>query len=302
MNNILEELEKIAGKKNVLTKEPMKKHTTFRTGGEADYFVTVQEENVLPELRTYLEKNKIPYYVIGNGSNLLFPDEGYTGVIIQIGRFPDDIRISDTAVTAGAGVKLSLLANRAYQAGLTGMEFAAGIPGTVGGAVVMNAGAYGGEMKDILVQAKVMDAQGNIFRLSRDELDLSYRHSIIPEKAFIVLEADFLLQHGNPEEIKAVMNALAAKRREKQPLEYASAGSTFKRPEGYFAGKLIEDAGLRGYRVGDAQVSEKHCGFVVNRGEATAKDVAQLISDVQNRVMDEFGVKLEPEVRMIGFE
>ena len=220
MNNILEELEKIAGKKNVLTKEPMKKHTTFRTGGEADYFVTVQEENVLAELRTYLEKNKIPYYVIGNGSNLLFPDEGYAGVIIQIGRFPDDIRISDTAVTAGAGVKLSQLANRAYQAGLTGMEFAAGIPGTVGGAVVMNAGAYGGEMKDILVQAKVMDAQGNIFRLSRDELDLSYRHSIIPEKALIVLEADFLLQHGNPEEIKAVMNALAAKRREKQPGMY----------------------------------------------------------------------------------
>ncbi len=299
MNNILEELEKIAGKKNVLTKEPMKKHTTFRTGGEADYFVTVQEENVLPELRTYLEKNKIPYYVIGNGSNLLFPDEGYAGVIIQIGRFPDDIRISDTAVTAGAGVKLSLLANRAYQAGLTGMEFAAGIPGTVGGAVVMNAGAYGDEMKDILVQAKVMDAQGNIFRLSRDELDLSYRHSIIPEKAFIVLEADFLLQHGNPEEIKAVMNALAAKRREKQPLEYASAGSTFKRPEGYFAGKLIQDAGLKGFSVGDAQVSEKHSGFVINRGNATTQDILTLVQEVQEKVFQDFGVKLEMEVKVV---
>ena len=210
-----------------------------------------------------------------------------------------DFRISDTAVTAGAGVKLSQLANRAYQAGLTGMEFAAGIPGTVGGAVVMNAGAYGGEMKDILVQAKVMDAQGNIFRLSRDELDLSYRHSIIPEKALIVLEADFLLQHGNPEEIKAVMNALAAKRREKQPLEYASAGSTFKRPEGYFAGKLIQDAGLKGFSVGDAQVSEKHSGFVINRGNATTQDILTLVQEVQEKVFQDFGVKLEMEVKVV---
>ena len=179
------------------------------------------------------------------------------------------------------------------------MEFAAGIPGTVGGAVVMNAGAYGGEMKDILVQAKVMDAQGNIFRLSRDELDLSYRHSIIPEKALIVLEADFLLQHGNPEEIKAVMNALAAKRREKQPLEYASAGSTFKRPEGYFAGKLIQDAGLKGFSVGDAQVSEKHSGFVINRGNATTQDILTLVQEVQEKVFQDFGVKLEMEVKVV---
>ena len=250
-----------------------------------------------------VKEKGLPYYVIGKGSNMLFSDDGFDGVIIEIGKGLEKIEISDDGVvTAQAGVSLAYMASRLASKGLKGFAFAGGIPGTLGGGVAMNAGAYGGEIKDCIVSAKVLTKEGERVVLKKEDLQLSYRNSVILQKGYLVLEATFSFEKGNPAEIQEEIKELNKRRREKQPLEYPSAGSTFKRPEGYFAGKLIEDAGLRGYRVGDAQVSEKHCGFVVNRGEATAKDVAQLISDVQNRVMDEFGVKLEPEVRMIGFE
>lgn len=298
-NNIFEELKKIAGGENVLADEPMKKHITFQTGGKADYFVSVRSAEILPKLTRYLEGRGIPYYIMGNGSNLLFLDEGYRGAVIKIGRFSDDIRVEGNRIVTGAGVLLSQAARAALEAGLCGMEFAAGIPGTVGGAVVMNAGAYGSEIKDIIVGAKVIDRQGNLISLTGDEMELSYRHSIIPERGYIVVEAEFLLEPGDKTDIRARMSELAKKRREKQPLEYPSAGSTFKRPEGYFAGKLIQDAGLKGFSVGDASVSEKHSGFVINRGNADTKDILALISQVQDRVYKEFGVKLEMEVRVV---
>ncbi len=299
MHDIYEELVAIAGQHQVLLDEPLKKHITFRTGGTADYFVTADSPEKLVTLVRYLKEKDIRYYVLGNGSNLLFPDEGYRGVIVKIGRFPDDIVIDGNQIKVGAGVLLSQVAKMAYQASLTGMEFAAGIPGTIGGAVVMNAGAYGGEMKDILVSVKALDVDGNMVELSKDELDLSYRHSVIPERSLIVTEVSLLLEKGNPVDIKAHMDELSAKRREKQPLEYPSAGSTFKRPEGYFAGKLIEDAGLRGFQVGGAQVSEKHCGFVVNRGDATTCDILNLVAQVQECVLQKFGVQLEMEVKVV---
>ena len=292
----------ITKQENVLKDEPMKKHTTFRIGGPADYFVTPESKEEIQAIVELCKKEEIPYSVIGNGSNLLVGDKGYRGVILQIFKKMNQIRVEENKIYAGAGALLSKIAATALSESLTGFEFAAGIPGTLGGGGAMNAGAYGGEIKDCIVSAKVLTKEGERVVLKKEDLQLSYRDSVILQKGYLVLEATFSFEKGNPAEIQEEIKELNKRRREKQPLEYPSAGSTFKRPEGYFAGKLIEDAGLRGYRVGDAQVSEKHCGFVVNRGEATAKDVAQLISDVQNRVMDEFGVKLEPEVRMIGFE
>ena len=246
------------------------------------------------------EKN-LPFYILGRGSNMLFADEGYEGVIIEVGRGLEEVKIEENGtVTAQAGIPLSTLAVKLAEAELTGFEFAGGIPGTLGGAIAMNAGAYGGEIKDCIMSATVLTEEGEILTLSKEQLELGYRTSIIQKKRYIVLDAKFSFQNGNSEEIKAKMRVLNGQRREKQPLEYPSAGSTFKRPEGYFTGKLIQDAGLRGYRVGDAQVSEKHCGFVVNRGNATAQEVNQLIQDVQKKVKEEFQVELEPEVRMVG--
>ena len=273
-----------------LEQEPLRTHTTFRIGGPAAYYFIPEREEEIIEALDFAKEKGLPYYVIGKGSNMLFSDDGFDGVIIEIGKGLEKIEIS------------AYMASRLASKGLKGFAFAGGIPGTLGGGVAMNAGAYGGEIKDCIVSAKVLTKEGERVVLKKEDLQLSYRNSVILQKGYLVLEATFSFEKGNPAEIQEEIKELNKRRREKQPLEYPSAGSTFKRPEGYFAGKLIEDAGLRGYRVGDAQVSEKHCGFVVNRGEATAKDVAQLISDVQNRVMDEFGVKLEPEVRMIGFE
>lgn len=300
-NSIYDELKKLAGSQNVLTDEPMRKHVTFRTGGNADYFVTACSEEALSEIICYLRREQIPYYVIGNGSNLLFEDRGYRGVVVKIGRFSDDIKVSGNLVTAGAGVLLSQAAAAAYEHSLTGMEFAAGIPGTVGGAVVMNAGAYGGEIKDIIVSARVMDEKGEIVTLTREQLTLGYRHSIVSDsgKGLIVVEAEFRLCAGDKAAIRLQMDDLARKRREKQPLEYPSAGSTFKRPEGYFAGKLIQDAGLKGLSCGGAQVSEKHSGFVVNKGNATTEDILELVKKVQDTVYDKFGVMLEMEVKVV---
>ena len=280
--------------------ELLSNHTTFRIGGAAKYFAVPKNEEEIMEAVDFAIVKDLPYYILGKGSNVLFADEGYPGVIIEIGAGMEKVeRTGDTGIRAQAGVSLSALAAFAAREGLSGLEFAGGIPGTLGGAVTMNAGAYGGEMKDVIVSAKVMDEEGAVQELSCEELQLGYRTSIVQKKQFVVLEAEFLLKPGTTEEIQNTMKELNAKRREKQPLEYPSAGSTFKRPEGYFAGKLIEDAGLRGYRVGDAQVSEKHCGFVVNRGKATCVEVLQLIGDVQKTVKEQFGVQLEPEVRIL---
>ena len=283
----------------VLADEPMKKHTTFRIGGPADFYAEPDEKQI-KKLLEIAKECDVPVTVVGNGSNLLVGDGGIRGLTVGIGKDLSKIEVSDNTITAGAGAILAAVASKAAEASLGGMEFAAGIPGSIGGAVVMNAGAYGGEMKDIIVSATVLTADGQVKEISKDELDLSYRHSCVPEKGYIVIGAKFALTAKPQDEIRVRMAQLREKRVEKQPLEYPSAGSTFKRPEGYFAGKLVMDAGLRGYSVGDAQVSEKHCGFVVNKGNATAADVLTLIKDVQEHVREQFGVQLEPEVKMIG--
>lgn len=280
--------------------EPLRNHTTFRIGGPARYYAVPENVSQIRESILFSEEKGLPCITIGKGSNILFSDEGYPGVVIEIGRGMEQMEALEKGrVRAEAGVGLGALAAAAAQRSLAGLEFASGIPGTLGGAVTMNAGAYGGEIKDCIVEASVLDQDGNVRTLSREQLELGYRSSIVQRRQYIVLEAVFELQEGDREEILARMRELNAKRREKQPLEYASAGSTFTRPEGHFAGKLIQDAGLRGYCVGDAQVSEKHCGFVINRGGAKASDVVQLIEDVQKRVFEMSGIRLEPEVKII---
>ena len=294
----------------LLRDEPMKKHTTFRIGGPADYYAEPDMSRI-SKLIEIAKACDMPVTVIGNGSNLLVGDKGIRGLVIGIGKGMSEIEVTEAVaqdftaqdnchiITAGAGAILAAVAAKAAEASLSGLEFASGIPGSVGGAVVMNAGAYGGEIKDVLIDATVLTADGELKTVTRDELDLSYRHSIVPEKGYIVLSARFRLTPKPKDEIKSYMAELRAKRVEKQPLEYPSAGSTFKRPEGYFAGKLIMDAGLRGYSVGDAQVSEKHAGFVINRGGASCTDVTALMAEIQKRVREQTGVVLEPEVRVI---
>lgn len=297
---LYEQLCRIAGKENVYPDEPMKKHVTFRIGGPADFLVTPHEAEEIAKLIQYCRGEEIPWYLLGNGSNLLVSDQGVRGVVIQLFKNYNRVTAEGTLIRAQAGALNSVVAKRALEAYLTGYEFAAGIPGTVGGAAVMNAGAYGGEMKDILRQVTVLDREGHKKVLDASQLELGYRTSVIAQKGYVVLEAVFELKTGDPEAIRARMEELKEKRVSKQPLEYPSAGSTFKRPEGYFAGKLIMDSGLRGFSVGDAQVSEKHCGFVINRGNATARDVAELMARVQETVREKFGVELEPEVKRLG--
>ena len=280
--------------------EPMKSHTTFRVGGPADYFVTPQTAEEVAKVIEACTQEKVPYYIVGNGSNLLVGDKGYRGVVIQICKRMNEIRTEENKIYAQAGALLSKIAAQALSNSLTGFEFASGIPGTLGGAVMMNAGAYGGEMKRVLASADVLTPEGEFLTLSLEELELGYRTSVVATKGYTVLGATIALEKGNPEEIKAYMDDLKERRITKQPLEYASAGSTFKRPEGYFAGKLIQDSGLKGYSVGDAQISEKHSGFVINRGNASAKDVLALIEHVQEIVEEKFGVHLETEVKRIG--
>lgn len=298
--NIYNQLIQIIDKTRVLIDEPMKKHTTFRVGGNADYFVMPRTTEEVQKVVALCKNENLPYYILGNGSNLLVGDKGYRGVIIQIYKEMNKITVEGECIRAQAGALLSKVGSVALEAGLTGFEFAAGIPGAVGGAVVMNAGAYGGEMKDILASATVLTEDGTILTLKNEELELGYRTSIIAKKNYIVLEAEYQLQRGDEAEIRAKMDELKKQRVTKQPLEYASAGSTFKRPEGYFAGKLIQDAGLRGFQVGGAQVSEKHCGFVINKGDATAADIVELMNQVSEKVYQEFGVTLEPEVKRLG--
>lgn len=298
-DQFLTELQNVMGGSGIFMEEPMKKHTTFRVGGPADVLVQ-PDETALAAILALCRQYHVSYSFIGNGSNLLVGDKGIRGVVIEMTDPMGNIEVDGTKITAQAGAMLSKIANTAASNGLGGMEFAAGIPGSVGGAVVMNAGAYGGEMKDIIEKVYVLDENGAQLELDRDALDLGYRHSCIPEKKYIVTKVVLELVPRNEAEIRSEMKELNEKRAKKQPLQYPSAGSTFKRPEGYFAGKLIMDAGLRGYQVGGAQVSEKHCGFVINKGDATAADICQLMRDVSDKVQAQFGVVLEPEVKMIG--
>ncbi len=296
---LAEELKAQFPKSLILLEEAMKSHTTFRIGGPADIYIEPDYAAIIPLIQ-FLKEQEIPFIVIGNGSNLLVSDEGIEGVVISLGKQSNDITINGDTVVVEAGALISTVANKAAKAGLTGMEFASGIPGSIGGAVFMNAGAYGGEMKDIIESVLILTPSMEQKTVTPEELSMSYRHSSLMEDGGYVLSAVLKLSQGNPEEIQARIDEIRQQRTEKQPLNLPSAGSTFKRPEGYFAGKLIDDAGLRGYTVGGAQVSEKHCGFVVNKGDATAADVMQLMSDVNEKVFNKFGVHLVPEVRIIG--
>ena len=283
----------------ILKNEPMSKHTTFRIGGNADVFVSPKVSQI-SDIMKLAKEYDVPVTVIGNGSNLLVGDKGIRGLVLSFGKEAEEIMVDGSCMIVSAGALLSKIAAEAAKRSLTGFEFAAGIPGTLGGAIVMNAGAYGGEMKDVLISATVLTPEGEVLELSNGELDFSYRHSCIPEKEYIVIEAVLEFMPSEEADIREKMEDYKKRRVDKQPLEYPSAGSTFKRPEGHFAGKLIEDAGLRGYTVGGAQVSEKHCGFVINKGDATAADVLGLIEDVKGIVYEKFQVTLEPEVKMIG--
>ena len=290
----------VLGKEQVLFEEPMKSHTTFRIGGPAEVFIMPKSVEQVQMAVKICQEEQIPYFILGNGSNLLVSDRGYRGVIIQMDRNMGEIQVEGTEIQAAAGALLSSIAVAARRESLTGFEFAGGIPGTLGGAVVMNAGAYGGEIKDVLKEVTVMDGDGKIFTLPASELEMGYRTSIIKTAGYLVLSARIALSEGKEEDIKARTRELSEMRTQKQPLDYPSAGSTFKRPEGYFAGKLIMDSGLRGYSVGGAMVSEKHCGFVINKGNATADDVVSLMKHVTEVVQEKYGVTLEPEVKFLG--
>ncbi len=297
---MLECLEAVLPADHILRDEPMEKHTTFRIGGPADALVTVDTESQLCAVAAALRRVGVPFFLLGNGSNLLVADTGYRGVAVRLGGAFRSIRRSGRNMWAGAGAMLGELAGEAMEQGLSGLEFAFGIPGTVGGAVRMNAGAYGGELSRVVTCARVLDAEGSVQTVDAGRLEFGYRQSGVPRKGWIVLGAAFSLREGRREEIAARMQEFSRRRKEKQPLEYPSAGSAFKRPQGHFAGQLIEEAGLRGRRVGDAQISEKHCGFIVNRGRATAADVRRLMRETQQTVLEKSGVWLEPEPVFLG--
>ncbi|MGE5676813.1 MAG: UDP-N-acetylmuramate dehydrogenase [Pseudomonadota bacterium] len=286
--------------KNILYNEPMKEHTSFKVGGPADIFIEPESAEELANAIKVIREKGIPYYIIGNGTNLLVSDKGIRGAVIKIGEKFTRVEIVGEEVIAECGILLSTLSKMVAKSSLTGMEFASGIPGTLGGAVAMNAGAYGGEMKDIIEWVEVLDERLGIKKLQGSEMEFGYRKSVVEPRGYVTLRCCLKLRAGSIDQINSLMAELTEKRKTKQPLHLASAGSTFKRPEGYFAGKLIEDAGLRGFRHGGAQVSELHCGFVVNNGEATAQEVYELIRHVQKTVFEKFNVKLETEVKMLG--
>ena len=298
--DLYQELCGILGEENVFTKEPMSRHTTFRAGGPADFFVTPEKEGQVRKTLSLLKEAQVPRYIMGNGSNLLVGDRGYRGVILQICKKMNRIRIQDTVIQAQAGALLSKIAAEAQAKRLTGFEFASGIPGSLGGAAMMNAGAYGGEMKQVLIQAQILNASGEIEDVQAEEMELGYRSSVFSRNGGVILSASIQLEPGDPSAIQSRMEELKFLRTSKQPLEYPSAGSTFKRPEGWFAGKLIEDAGLKGFSVGGAQVSEKHCGFIINRENATSSDIIELCRQVRDKVKAKFGVELEMEIKRLG--
>lgn len=287
---------------NVLFDEDMKKHTSFRIGGLADAFVSPESALEIEKIICFCRDTDTPYMIMGNGSNILVSDKGIRGVVIHIGSGMAKCRIEDCDVYADAGILMSTLSKKLLEENLAGFEFASGIPGTLGGGIFMNAGAYGGELKDIIESVTFICPDGMIKTETAEKLDFSYRHSMFQQDGYIILSCKLKLRKGNYEDIKALMSDYNSRRSEKQPLNIPSAGSTFKRPEGHFAGKLIQDAGLMGYSIGGAQVSEKHAGFVVNKGGATARDILDLIEYIQNTVKDKFGVNLEPEVRFAGEE
>ena len=297
---VVEALESFVPRENILLQERMAGHTTFRIGGCADCFVQLENETQLKGIQRYLGLAEIPYFVLGNGSNLLVSDDGFRGVVLQIGRRMSGISVEGRRIIAKAGATMAQAAHAAWENGLTGLEFAAGIPGTVGGGVIMNAGAYGGEMAQVVTRVSVVNGQGEVMELDNSTMEFGYRTSVIRHGSFTVTEVTFCLELGDREAIRARMEDLAARRREKQPLEYPSAGSTFKRPEGPFAGQLIMEAGFAGYQIGGARVSEKHCGFLINAGNATARDVRALIGEIQERVKERFRVELETEVVFLG--
>lgn len=297
---VLKVIRTYVPEEDILLNEPMCRHTTFRVGGEAACFLKISSAGQLAKLIPYFKKVEIPYFILGKGSNLLVGDKGYEGIVLQIGNRMNMAAVQGSHIRAGAGATLNAVAKCAQENGLAGFEFASGIPGTLGGAIVMNAGAYDGEMKQVTEQVTVMNEEGEILEIDGESMEFGYRTSVIKNRAFIVLEAVLNLTKGDKGEILAKMEELARRRKEKQPLEFASAGSTFKRPEGHFAGKLIMDAGLCGYTVGEAMVSEKHCGFIVNTGKASASDVVAVIREVQRRVKEQFGVTLETEVVFLG--
>ncbi|MCM1118928.1 MAG: UDP-N-acetylmuramate dehydrogenase [bacterium] len=295
-NAVIQTLAGYAPRQNISLSEPMSRHTTFRIGGEADCFVELENTEQLVNIQRYLRMVEQPYLVIGNGSNLLVSDRGYAGVVLQVGSRMQEIRIEGERMIVQAGALMSKVASVACEQGLTGFEFASGIPGTIGGGVIMNAGAYDGEISQVVTQVKVVDREGNELELDNATMEFGYRTSAIKHQPFTVVEVTLQLARGERGVIRERMDELAAKRRQKQPLEYPSAGSTFKRPEGYYAGELIMKSGLRGYQIGGARVSDKHCGFIINTGKATCEDVLDLIAHVQERVKDCFGVDLETEV------
>lgn len=291
--------EEFYNKENVFIDEEMKNHVHFRVGGPADILLIPESKEEVIRTIKICRENNIPFYVVGNGSNLLVKDGGIKGVVIKLNKLKN-IKTYDNFVEAECGAMLKDVSNAAVKESLTGLEFSCGIPGTIGGAVFMNAGAYNGEISQVIESAEIIDNENNIRTLTKDELELGYRTSAIMKKNYIVLSAKFKLEKGSLDSIKDVVEDLTKKREAKQPLEYPSAGSTFKRPEGYFAGKLIQDAGLKGYKIGGAAVSEKHSGFVINKSNATATDILNLIKHIQNEVKTQFGVDLHTEVRIIG--
>lgn len=300
MTDIELRLKEILPQTQIKTNEPMKPHTTFKVGGPADFFVVPDSAERLALILKACGKHHVPYFILGNGSNVLVTDKGFRGVIISTKELDICRALDDNKIKAGAGVTLSNAARFCLELNLTGMEFACGIPGTVGGAVYMNAGAYGREIKDIFFSADVITGNCEFLTLYLDDMDFSYRKSKVQEEGLIVVSTILHLNIGGYEEIKSTMDAYTRQRNEKQPMEMPSAGSTFKRPPDDFAGKLIMDSGLRGYTLGGAQVSQKHCGFVVNRGNATAKDILDLIEHIKKTVREKYGVNLEPEVRVVG--
>ena len=297
---VYNDLLKIVNEEDIKIDEPMKKHISFRVGGPADILVRPRTEEQLSQILKYIDENALPYLIIGNGSNLLVKDGGIRGIVIEFGDNFNNFEIDGNIIKAQAGALLAVLGKAALREELTGVECISGIPGSLGGGLAMNAGAYGGEIKSVVKSVRVMNPKGEIFEFSNEEMKFEYRRSILTNSDYIVLSAVLELQKGNYDEIKAFMADLTNRRTTKQPLNLPSAGSTFKRPEGYFAGKLIDDCGLRGLTLRGAQVSEKHCGFVVNIGDATAKDILDLMYIVKSTVLNKFGVTLEEEVKILG--
>lgn len=298
-HEIYRQLVAMVSAENIVVDQPLKEYTYTRLGGKADFFVTPETYEQVQQIIQFANREQIPFTLLGNGSNLIIRDGGIRGIVMNLAKL-NGMHVTGTKLVAQAGAEIIHVSRKALKHELTGLEFACGIPGSVGGALYMNAGAYGGEIKDVLESTVVADRHGNIITLQAEELDLSYRTSNIPDHGYIVLEATFQLAEGNYDDIKAVMDDLTYKRESKQPLEYPSCGSVFKRPPGYYAGKLIQDSGLQGKQIGGAEVSRKHAGFIINKDNCTAKDYIALIHYVQQKVKEKFGVTLEREVRIIG--